>query len=293
MNEAAFRYYLEEIREERLREEDNDTDVDDDEEDAFSPEDFCHFIYQVERRELISSEEDITIDEKNWIAYGTPQTDRLKATAIASKQALIAHDRQLNDAIHAGNDWSLTRQNLPSGILYTLDSPAGTVQVRVQEYQRSFQEQIRPSDSVAWVSRTTYAVMQRRIETARSTNTVPVTEKQLDPLFGEEDDFTTEKEVDSVHETRKEKIVGNLIYTTPDLANDAAMRHFIEKTYRPATINLTIRDLERAHLMKVYKEKYGGQGEENVSLFREMVEEDGSSLEVWVQETQLKGPRNV
>ncbi|KAI6817101.1 hypothetical protein KC340_g5748 [Hortaea werneckii] len=294
MNEAAFRYYLEEIREERLREEDSDADSDGEEEDNFPPEDFCHFIYQVERRELTKSEEDITIDEKNWISYGEPLTDRLKATAMASKQALVAHDTQLNDAIHAGNDWSLTRQNLNSGILYTLDSPpAGTVQVRVQQYQRSFQEQIRPSDSVAWVDRTTYTVMQRRTETAREKKTVTVTEKQSDPLFGEEDDLATEKEVDSVRETHTEQVVGNLVYTTPDLANDAAMRHFVAKTYHPKTINLTVRDLERADLIKGFKEKYEGQGEEGVSLFREIVEDDGNSLEVWVQETQLKGPRNV
>ncbi|KAI7214503.1 hypothetical protein KC333_g5981 [Hortaea werneckii] len=297
MNETAFRYYLEEIREERLHEEDSDADSDGDEEDNFSPEDFCHFIYQVERRELTSSEEDITIDEKNWISYGEPLTDRIKATAIASKQALVAHDPQLNDAIHAGNDWSLTRQNLNSGILYTLDSPpAGTVQVRVQQYQRSFKEQIRPSLSVAWVNRITYTVMQRRIETVRSTNTVTVAGKEFDPVFDEEeDDLTTEKEVDSVHETHTEKIVGDFVYTTPDLANDAAMRHFIAKTYNPKTINLTIRDLERADLVKGFKEKYGGKGEEegDVSLFREIVEEDENSLEVWVQETQLKGPRNV
>ncbi|KAI6912480.1 hypothetical protein KC318_g1954 [Hortaea werneckii] len=293
MNEAAFRYYLEEIREERLHEGDSDADSEVEEEDEFSPEDFCHFIYQVERRELTTSEEDITIDEKNWIVYGEPLTDRKKATAIASKQALVAHDPQLNDAIHAGNDWSLSRQNLNSGILYTLDCPAGTVQVRVQQYQRSFQEQIRPSDSVAWVSRTTYTVMQRRIETAREKKTVTVTEKQLDPLFGEEDDVMTKKEVDTVHDTHTEGVVGNFVYTTPDLANDAAMRYFITKTYHPETINLTVRDLERADLIKGYKAKYEGHGEEDVSLFREMFEEDGSSLEVWVQETQLKGPRNV
>ncbi|KAI7205624.1 hypothetical protein KC316_g559 [Hortaea werneckii] len=295
MNETAFRYYLEEIREERLHEEDSDADSDVEEEDNFSPEDFCHFIYQVERRELTSSEEDTTIDEKNWIAYGEPLTDRLKATAIASKQALIAHDPQLNDAIHAGNDWSLTRQNLSNGILYTLDSPpAGTVQVRVQQYQRSFQEQIRPSDSVAWVNRTTYTVMQRRTETARERKTVTVAEKEFDPVFDEEeDDLTTEKEVASIHETHTEQVVGKFIYTTPELANDAAMRHFIAKTYNPKTINLTIRDLQRADLMKGFKEKYEGHGEEDVSLFREIVEEDGNSLEVWVQETQLKGPRNV
>ncbi|KAI7540374.1 hypothetical protein KC331_g9206 [Hortaea werneckii] len=293
MNEAAFRYYLGEIREERLRDEDNDTDAGEDEENRFTPEDFCHFIYQVERRELTSSEEDITINEKNWISYGEPLTDRIKATALASKQALIAHDRQLNDAIHAGNDWSLTRQNLNTGILYTLDSPAGTVQVRVQQYQRSFQEQIRPSDSVAWVSRTTYTVMQRRIETVRSTSTVTVAaEKEFDPVFDEEeDDVMTKKEVDSVHESHKEKIVGNFVYTTPDLANDAAMRHFVAETYHPQTINLTIRDLERADLIKGFKAKYEGQ--EDVRLFREFVEEDANSLEVWVQETQLRGPRNV
>ncbi|GAB1732794.1 hypothetical protein NU195Hw_g9042t1 [Hortaea werneckii] len=295
MNEAAFRYYLEEIREERLREEDSDTDADEDEEDQFSPEDFCHFIYQVERREITSSEEDITIDEKDWITYGEPQTDRLKAAAIASKQALVAHDRQLNDAIHAGDDWSLNRQNFNSGILYTLDSPAaGTVQVRVQEYQRSFQEQIRPSDSVAWVNRPTYTIMQRRTETARSTNTVSVTEKEIDPILDEETDLTTQKEVLTLHETQKQKVVGDTVYTTPDLANDAAMRHFISKTYRPGTINLTVRDVERAGLMRGFREKYEGGGGKDIPLFREMVEEeDGKSLEVWVQETRLKGPRNV
>ncbi|KAI6807288.1 hypothetical protein KC358_g13456 [Hortaea werneckii] len=294
MNEAAFRYYLEEIREERLCEEDSDTDTDKDEEDEFSPEDFCHFIYQVERREITNSEEDITIDEKNWITYGEPLTDRLKATTIASKQALVAHDSQLNDAIHAGNDWSLTRQNLNSGVLYMLTSPAGTVQVRVQEYQRSFQEQIRPSDSVAWVNRTTYSVMQRRTKTARSANTVTMTKKQPDPLFGEDHDLKTEKEVLTLHETQKQKVVGDSVYTTPDLANDAAMRHFIAKTYHPDTINLTVRDVERAGLMRGFKEKYEGQGGEDIPLFREVVEEeDGNSFEVWVQETRLKGPRNV
>ncbi|KAI6861827.1 hypothetical protein KC323_g5700 [Hortaea werneckii] len=296
MNEAAFRYYLEEIREERLREEDSDTDSDEEEEgDQFSPEDICHFIYQVERREITNSEEDTTIDEKNWITYGEPLTDRIKATAIASKQALVAHDRQLNDAIHAGNDWSLNRQTFNSGILYTLDSPAaGTVQVRVQEYQRSFQEQIRPSDSVAWVNRTTYTIMQRRTQTARSTNTVSVTEKEVDPILDEETDLTTEKEVLTLHETQKQKVVGDFVYTTPDLANDAAMRHLIAKTYRPTTINLTVRDVERADLMREFREKYEGRGGEDILLFREMVEEeDGNSLEVWVQETRLKGPRNV
>ncbi|KAI7278179.1 hypothetical protein KC345_g6124 [Hortaea werneckii] len=293
MNEAAFRYYLEELREERRHEEDTGTDSDEDEEDEFSPEDFCHFIYQVERREITNSEEDITIDEKNWITYGEPLTDRIEATAIASKQALVAHDTQLNDAIHAGNDWSLHRQTFNSGVLYTLDSPAGTVQVRVQEYQRSFQEQIRPSDSVAWVNRTTYTVMQLRTETARSTNTVTMTEKQPDPLFGEDHDLMTEKEVLTLHETFKEKVVGDCVYTTPDLANDAAMRHFISKTYHPDTINLTVRDVERADLMRGFKAKYAGEGGEGISLFREVLEEDGDRLEVWVQETRLKGPRNV
>ncbi|KAI7083990.1 hypothetical protein KC356_g7116 [Hortaea werneckii] len=294
MNEAALRYYLEEIREERLHEEDVGTDSDEVEEDEFTEEDFCHFIYQVERREIDSGEEDDTIDEKDWIAYGEPLTDRIKATAIASKQALIAHDRQLNDAIYAGNNWSLNRQNLNNGILYTLDSPAGTVQVRVQQYQRSFQEEIRPSESVAWVSRTTYTVMQRQTETARSTNTVTVTEKEFDPTLDEEHDITTEKEVLTVRESQKEEVIGNFVYTTPDLANDAALRYFIAETYHPKTINLNVRDLERADLIKGYKEKYEGQGEEDTPLFREVVEdEDGNSLEVWVQTTQLKGPRNV
>ncbi|KAI7323996.1 hypothetical protein KC340_g6571 [Hortaea werneckii] len=294
MNEATFRYYLEEIREERLHEEDAGTDSDEVEEDEFTPEDFCHFIYQVERREIASGEEDDTIDEKDWIIHGEPLTDRIKATAVASKQALIAHDGQLNEAIYAGNNWSLNRQNLNNGVLYTLNSPAGTVQVRVQEYQRSFQEKIRPSESVAWVSRTTYTVMQRQTETARSTNTVSVVGKETDPLFGEDRDITTEKEVLTVRETFKEKVVGDFVYTTPDLANDAAMRHFIAETYHPKTINLTVRDLERADLIREYREKYEGQGEEDIPLFREVVEdEDGNSLEVWVQATQLKGPRNA
>ncbi|KAI7315597.1 hypothetical protein KC315_g11027 [Hortaea werneckii] len=294
INEAAFRYYLEEIRKERLHEEDACTDCDEVEEDEITQEDFCHFIYQVQRREITSGEEDDTIDETDWIAYGEPLTDRIKATAIASKQALIAHDRQLNDAIYAGNNWSLNRQNLNNGILYTLNSPAGTVQVRVQEYQRSFQEQIRPSESVAWVSRTTYTVMQRRTETARSTNSVTVTEKEFDPTLDEEHGITTEKEVLTVHESQNEKVVGDLVYTTPDLANDAAMRHFIAETSHPKTINLTVRDLERADLIREYREKYEGQGEEDIPLFREVVEdEDGNSLEVWVQATQLKGPRNA
>lgn len=271
MNEAAFQYYLDGLAE-VYAEESATEEVDEVEQPEFTSEDYCHFAYQVQRREITSEEleEEVTIEMKDWLDCGNAYTDVGRANVGATKQVYTAHDQTLNDAIHSTSRRTLEESRDEDQLMhYTLSLEEGQVQVRVAQQTRTYQDHIKPSSTVSWVNRTSYYVMQR------------VTDKPAtsDELFGEQAEPVEHVDFDGI------------VYTTLELANARAIEQFLDQTFHSTSINLTIQDVQKMEARKGLLVEL--EAEDESALFKKSAEDERHVLEVWVEVGKIAGPRNI
>ncbi|KAK5135508.1 hypothetical protein LTR08_005143 [Meristemomyces frigidus] len=271
MNAKAFYHILDCLAEAREAEDEEAEEV----EAPFTSEDYCHFAYQVQRREVTREEmdDDITIDTAGWVACGNPSTDMGTANARAIKQAFTAHDKDINNAIYE-NSYSLDMRAEEGMNQLTLTTPEGVVQIHVTRFRRTFQDHIKPSTTVSWFNRTCYTIKQR---TTTQLPTPPV-----DELF---------EEAAEVRKSVVECNVGDAVYTDLGLANTRAIEHFVQLTFRSQTLNLTFREVEKKELRTQFAEEL--KDEREGVLWQGFVEDGGVAREVVVEAKKLSGPRNI
>ncbi|KAK4540219.1 hypothetical protein LTR36_009717 [Oleoguttula mirabilis] len=263
MNEKAFMYYLAGLAEDEAEEQP---------EPEFTREDYCHNIYQVQRREVTREEldEEITIGMKEWIDCGRSYTLPGKANVAAPKHIHMALDPDLNDAIHTSEDYDIrTSRNEDDLVRYTVKLEEGSVQVQVVARMRTYQDHIKPSDTAEWRGRRVYTVRQRTVTRPPAS----------DELFDEAQDSV------------RDLIVDDHVYSSLDLANKCALDHFVNEHFHCPSANLDFRQSQRAELRAGLLQELEAEG--NGALFKRQVEAGDTVQEVRVEELRLLGPRNI
>ena len=240
-----------------------------DEEHEFDPQDHNHNIYQVQRRELTEEayDEDITIEMVQWTNIGDPDEDIDDANLRASSLASLYFGK-------VGWQTNCLENVKTFGIIFEMQGPGiHALEIRVERGRRTYKEQIRPKSTARFRPREEYFISERI-----------VTRRQGDGLF--------EETVDAV---QKDGLVSYRTYDSYVKANEEAIKHFIESTYRPTKPSLPIMALEKLAVQESLVKELEDQGDESgeeVTLFRKTHEFEGTALTVWVTQGDRAGPRN-
>ena len=254
----------------RLSRAQYNSDDEPEEQETMTDEDYCHFIYRIERREITvpELEDDIELDDVQWIEFG-PSFEKLslanaravqEVLRIRSTGPLFADPDGEFDLNHAKDEDGLT-------ILTINNKSAGIVQVRVVRSIRSFDEHVLPKSRDCLAPRTVYLVRFR----------ITTTKLVEGDLFGESE---TTVEEGNLH---------NVACTVLELANEKAVRHFVELSFTSSSANLTRRQEEKQALIA-----YIMDGLEEDDIFhRTSGEGTNRAVAVWVEVGTLVGPRNL
>lgn len=241
----------------------------DGEEEDMESEDCVHFAYQVQRREctLADMHDGRSIDEAYWHDVDEPHLTLLKAQAACGKVLLLRIGPQ--PIVNATDEYSITKRTLEGAkTVYEYQSEAGTVQTRVDERLRTFQEQIIVSDRSQWCPRKLYAIKQRLEVSA------------IDNLHGQARSATIE-----------EVYVGAAVCAHLESVNEEAIEHFVTATFELKIANLNARDLEISKLRRGYADSLEALGPG--ALFQAVKQTSKALVKVWVEEVKLVGPRNL
>ena len=269
-NERYMKYHLEALIDSFNEPSDSET-LPSREATPMTAEDYCYFLYQIERRQISKSkmDEGESIDDMPWLVCGNPYEHLAEANVEANREVLSVPRGMPIIAENEGN-WNLSHEstNDRHEFLTLEGKDTGIVQVRVAQYMRSHDERILPQSKEGWTPRTVFFVKER------------VTTKSGDEMF----ERSREKVV--------EKNVNDTVYTTLDLANTEAVRYFVSRTFRPTSGHLRRREME---IQDVEEELVGELDEDESEMFCQKIEDqhEGMVLEVWVEEGQLAGPRNL
>jgi hypothetical protein len=140
---------------------------------------------------------------------------------------------------------------------FSLQRGSNIVHVRVVAELRKAMPPIPPRSKKGWLSRTCFRVKQRTCS---------------DALFGED---VVEEEVD------------NATYTDLTMANSVAVQHFVEKTAKPSSPNLELFCAEKSKMLGELMMRLDAG-----DVFQERADLKEGWIEVFVEESKLKGPRN-
>lgn len=230
-----------------------------------SDEDYCHFAYRIQRRELSKDQEDDgeSIDDIPWMACGKDSDNMAQQNATAIKYAL-RHPR--------GSNYCLETDTSDDGLLSheVKWRDGGIVQVRLCRYMRTFQERILPQSKEGWAPKTVFWVKER---------TVTKTQDD-DGMFDENKEITVEENVNKT------------VYTTLSMANECAAKRFVSLTFEPTSRHLNTRDAEIQAAERQLLEKLD---DDEGEMFCQGADHDEEMVKtcVWVEEGQLAGPRNL
>ncbi|KAK1820337.1 hypothetical protein LTR12_005200 [Friedmanniomyces endolithicus] len=259
------------------------SDDEEEPEEELAEEDLCHFTYLVQRREVSKEEldEGVELDELQWVDCGRSFTDIHRANTEANRQSAISNDPDTLAALIEGG--SLVRDRDENGLVFATHSTkhAGTVEVRVERRLRTFKRGVRPRLDGGLVSRVVFSVRERIVK---------VEDHQDDDV---------DKELFGGDEPRRTLLadiqVEEATYSTLELANDFAIKHFVKMAFRSASRNLDQRSLEEAQMRKGLLEELDEEGSDG--MFRRTVEvekgEEKTEVEVSVTKGPFRGPRNM
>jgi hypothetical protein len=266
MDEKAFKYYLEGLVEVWGQEAEDEKATR--EPSPFTDDDYAPFAYQVERRELSQEaiEDGEIIDDMGWVACGRPFDALGEANKEAIKQIFRGPEGRA-PAVDTRNGFEHETEINDGMDFHELRGKHGGVrQVQVIRFMRTLQRGILPQNKNGWAVRTVFLVKQRTL-------TLP-----KDDMFGE------------VRERIAETTVDDQIYTALDLANTAAIEKFVRMAFTPKSGNLTQRKIEIQEAERQLTNELDEYG-----MFHESAEDDDGEkiVDVWVEEAELVGPRNL
>ncbi len=274
INDTTFLYYAgiqhdlyEQHEAERLRER---------EPSPLTAEDRCHFVYQVQRREISGDElgeddedEDNTIESKEWILCEDDYDDKDLANLAAGVQVTRFFDhRNAKYDLLKGN--SITNEYDELGMQWsTLTLTGGAmVQARVSRQVRSVHEGVFPTHKDGWLPVHVWIVQQRVVTKS-----------------GNDDLFEPSKETDVT------SYPSNELFTSLEQANQSAAKLFVSLTFTSESRNLRQRDRE----VKDAEERLFGafDPEEGERFERDVEADDGRTwVKVCVESGHVVGPRN-
>ncbi|KAF2481735.1 hypothetical protein BDY17DRAFT_325252 [Neohortaea acidophila] len=263
LNQAAYEHFIQQYVE-MMQEEQEEATV---EAASLTNEDYCHFVYQVARRQISKEEMDEgnCINDQPWIAYGDACDELAEANEAASK-AIFRTPAHHSTIIDESDGFQLKHQAIEGRAFLTLENEEkGRVEVRVEKFLRTYQDGKLPGNSGSLIQRTAYIVM-------RATGV----SGEKDDLFGEEAGMTAAA-VEPVNES---------VYTALELANERAAKEFVRLTFQSATTHMGARLAEK-QAAEAGCVKEVGEDE----MFDQM--HKGKAVRVWVEERRIVGPRNV
>ena len=287
MNAETFQYYLDSLAEVYADNEEGTELRSMREPSLWGPDDYAPFTYQVERRELDRDalNDGYPIQEEAWIICG-----RYREFNTALDANLQAYQELFRDPEFGppGVDLSKGREHrteINEGMEFheLKDKRGGVRQVRVTRYMRSFGRGELPHNKDGWAPRTVYLVKYRLIRESESQPPAAVLSED-----GEIDELFEDRPKQPTNQVSETDVEG--VYTTLELANMAAVKEFVKHTFTPKSGNLGLRSFEiqeeEARFLKDLDEgEIFGQKAE--------FEDVKGTFEIWVEEGELKGPRNL
>ena len=272
----AYAYFLESIRE--VYAEDEPDVPSPREQSPVCEEDYYHFAYQVQRREISQEDLDegfVITEEDVWQVCDEPLDKLSRANKKAAKEAACIPKKWKHEG-DSDPEYQISSRNLNDGrkMFKTIWHGIGEVQVRVARYTLYPHDNVRPTSKDGWAPKSIYFVRERKAE------------KTGDDVFAESREVDVTRDVD------------NAVYTALEEANTTAIQHFVSIAFESKSANLTQRKIEEKEMVKKIEgelaEEEGSVEEEGSCFRREIETEDGRrKVEVWVEKGKLKGPRNL
>ena len=269
MTQDVLHYYLQGFAEQQAR--DSEDVAPERESSPVTEEDYCHFAYQVECRQVSKEEldDEVRIGDAQWDVCCGPFDNLLQAN-IAATNRIFRVPKGWRSAVDLSEGHKMETRKLEGDMEFheLIGTAGGIRQVQVTRYLRTHQDGILPQNKNGWVPKTIYFVRQKTVT------------KSGDDIFEESKEESIEENVD------------NTVYTTLDLANECAAKKFIDEAFEPESRHLTQRQIE---IQRAVKQVLDELDESEEEMFSRAVEsEDGTKVvEVWVEEGRLAGPRNL
>jgi hypothetical protein len=233
------------------------------------PEDFCHYAFQVLRREHYSAdaetaEEALQAGDSAWSLCGTYDN-------LCESNNAVIHESMRQDVGGRGfataqGRWTLDHATGEDGelICTVFKKGMGALCVQTKRYLRTFYDGILPKSKTGWLSRNVYTVHKQTTRVQAAT----------DDLFGEETERCYEDEM-----------VDNAVFTSLRMANERAVDVFVKSTIQHATTKI---DDVLAGITQS-KRRLSDEFDMDTELF----DHELGSKRVCVRKRELRGPRNL
>lgn len=232
-------------------------------------EDFVHWLYRVVRKQWGPEDDIEEEDELSWVVCSKSFDNLAQANAVASNQVLKSWGEKAS--VFADGHWEMSNELDKHGMVHASAScktTGGHVRCKVERFLRTFHEGKLPTSKIGWLPKVVYYVKER------------TTTKIGDGVYEE------------AHTTVETKFVDNTTYTTSELANTRAGDRYMELTVRPTSTNMHQNDIERAAARRQMEARIV-ELESNEEFFRQSAEDEQTTVEIWVEEGNLSGPRNL
>ena len=255
-------------------------------------EDVCHWVYQIKRKTWITSESDGTDDDEDdnitdpeafadWYVVGATSYSSLQQANYAAGQEVFRE----RDCCALGPDirhWSYQlNENDMAEYFGIMHDNIRHFRVIVDRFLRNPAQAALPSSKVGWLSKRVYEVKQR------------VTQVKVDGSMSDNFDKVDE-EHGSLHTAAdhvEERVLDGL-YTILDQANREAGHRVLEMTTKPNSIRIDDQ-LNRAEAQKEMREELDKLEASNSIFSQTFNLSDGREATIWVEQRELKGPRNI
>ncbi|KAK5019498.1 hypothetical protein BJ546DRAFT_191402 [Cryomyces antarcticus] len=229
-------------------------------------QDVVHYVYYVKRRQwAIGTAE----EESAWHQCNGTFTSLGEANAAAGREVLMERQgleiwKDVLKHQFESDEYGMAQYDLTSG--------TGHLQVRVERQLRNFSAGILPTSKVGWLRKKLYDIMEKTTTTS--------TAVRADDAF-EEGEKTTTITVQNA----------GGIYTTLEHANLDASRRVLGLTHKVKAQSQRIDDVNKRK--EDMKERLEGLNNEKKAFVEKVEVDEDTKVEIWVQERELKGPRNV
>ena len=270
-------------------------------------EDVCHWAYHVKRKTWITSDSDGADDEDedddrmdpealaDWYVVGASSYSSLQQANYAAGQEVFRE----RDCCALGPDvrqWSY-RLNDDDMAEYcgTMHDNRRHFRVVVDRFLRNPAQGVLPASKAGWLSKRVYEIKQRVAKVKAGldmTDSVDEANKKPKPL-----PMVTVEEEEEDDDDGDETVLDGL-YTILDQANREAGRRVLEMTTKPNSTRIDDQ-LSRVEVQKEMRERLDSLEASN-SLFSHTARlSNGHSsggyvdVTIWVEQRELKGPRNI
>ncbi|TKA63935.1 hypothetical protein B0A49_10309 [Cryomyces minteri] len=229
-------------------------------------QDVVHHVYYVKRRQwAIGTAE----EESAWHQCNGTFTSLGEANAAAGQEVLMERQgleiwKNVLKHQFESDEYGMAH--------YDTTSETGHLQVRVERQLRDFSAGILPTSKIGWLRKKLYDIVEKTTTTS--------TAVKADDAFEEGEKTTT---------ITMQNAGG--IYTTLEHANLDASRRVLALAQKVKAQSQRIDDVNKRK--EDMKERLEGLNNEKRAFVEKVEIDEDTMVEIWVQERELKGPRNI